>query len=150
MEKEAGSLSSWQAHTTTGPEQARILVIEDNADNMELMLYVLTAFGYVVDAAYNGREGLAKLTGAPPDLIICDLQMPVLDGYQFARELKRRPDFRNIPLVAVTATAMVGEREKILACGFQGYFSKPIDPERFIAEIALFLPPEKRSPVEPG
>jgi two-component system cell cycle response regulator len=117
---------------------------------MELMVYVLTAFGYTTDTAVNGREGLDRVAQNLPDLIICDLEMPVLDGYGFARELKADPAFRKIPLIAVTANAMVGDSDKILAAGFDGYISKPISPEKIVKQIEAFLPAEKRNTAPPA
>ena len=118
---------------------ARILIIEDNAANLDLMSYLLHAYGYAVETARDGAEGLARARAAPPELIVCDIQMPVLDGYQVARELKSDPALRRIPLVAVTALAMVGDRERMLSSGFDGYVAKPIEPERFVPQIAAFL-----------
>jgi two-component system cell cycle response regulator len=143
MEKEVGSLSYWQKNRDS--HAARILVIEDHPANMELMVYVLTAFGYVTDTAANGREGIDRVTQEAPDLIICDLEMPVLDGYGFALELKGNAAFKQIPLIAVTANAMVGDSEKILAAGFDGYISKPISPEKIVRQIEAFLPESKRN-----
>lgn len=124
---------------------ARILIIEDNPTNMELMLYLLNAFGYEVITASDGREGIeAALAGPPPDLIICDVEMPQLNGYQVAEQLRTRLDLKKTPLIAVTAYAMVGDREKVMAAGFSGYISKPISPDSFMQQIESFLHPEKR------
>ncbi|HLY97870.1 MAG TPA: response regulator [Candidatus Angelobacter sp.] len=124
---------------------ARILIIEDNPTNMELMLYLLNAFGYEVVTASDGREGIeAALADPSPDLIICDVEMPRLNGYQVAEQLRTTLDLKRIPLVAVTAYAMVGDREKVIAAGFSGYISKPISPDSFMQQIESFLHPEKR------
>ena len=124
---------------------ARILIIEDNPTNMELMLYLLNAFGYEVITASDGREGIETALADPqPDLIICDVEMPHLNGYQVAEQLRTKLDLKKIPLVAVTAYAMVGDREKVLAAGFSGYISKPISPDTFMQQIESFLHPEKR------
>lgn len=131
----------------------RILVIEDNPANMELMTYLLKAHGYSLLTAADGESGLAVATSELPDLIICDVHLPQLDGYGVVRVLKRTPDLRGIPAIAVTALAMVGDREKLIDAGFDGYLSKPIEPETFIAEIERFLPEIARFPqrtVEPG
>ncbi len=87
---------------------ARILIAEDNNTNLELMIYLLTAFGYQPYAARNGRQVLQTATREGPDLIVCDLEMPGVDGYEVARHLKNDPRLRRIPLVAVTAFAMAG------------------------------------------
>ena len=117
----------------------RILVIEDNPANMELARYVLEAFGYTVSAAVNGEIGLELAGAEPPDLVICDLQLPGIDGIEVAKRLKAQPALARVPLIAVTAYAMVGDRERVLAAGFDGYISKPIDPQTFVPQIAAFL-----------
>jgi two-component system cell cycle response regulator len=122
---------------------ARVLIIEDNAANMELMTYLLHAFGYMVLQARDGQEGLDAAARERPDLIICDLQLPVLSGYDVAQRIKADPALRGIPLLAVTAFAMVDDRRKTLAVGFDGYFSKPIAPETFVQQIQGFLPKRK-------
>jgi len=123
---------------------AHILIIEDTEISLELMSYLLGAFGYIVRTAADGELGLESARSDPPDLIICDIQMPKLDGYEVARQLKEDPALRRIPLIAVTAMAMVGDCEKILASGFEGYIPKPIDPEQFVAAMEGFLPEELR------
>lgn len=124
---------------------ARILIAEDNQASRELVEYLLGARGYTTFAAPNGREGLRLAREMVPDLIICDLQMPVLNGYEVVRRLKEDPLLRQIPVIALTAYSMPGDREKTLAAGFSGYFSKPIDPETFIGEVENFLRPELRA-----
>lgn len=118
---------------------ANILVIEDNPTNLDLMTYLLEAFGHNSLVANNGREGLEAARRESPDLIICDVQMPDVDGYEVARQLKSHPALRTIPLIAVTAYAMVGDRDKLLALGFNGYIAKPITPETFVSEIEQYL-----------
>lgn len=125
----------------------RILLIEDNQANLELMSYLLTAFGYAPRAAADGAAGLALAGAAPFDLIVCDIHMPNVDGYEVARRLKADPGTRDVPLVAVTALAMVGDRDKVLAAGFDGYIAKPVDPELFVRQVEAFLPPGKRKSV---
>lgn len=124
---------------------ARILIIEDNPTNMELMAYLLTAFGYDITTASNGTAGLEAAAGNPPDLFICDLEMPGLSGFDVLKEIRARPATRQLPVIAVTASAMVGDRDKVLAAGFDGYISKPIDPETFVKEVEAFLRSEKRA-----
>jgi CheY-like chemotaxis protein len=118
---------------------ARVLVVEDQAENLDLMVYLLTAFGHEVLVARNGAEGMIAATRERPDLVVMDLQMPVLDGYTAASRLKRDPELSAIPLVAVTAYAMVGERERIMAAGFDGYLTKPIDPTAFVRQLEQYL-----------
>jgi two-component system cell cycle response regulator len=120
---------------------ARILIIEDNPANLELMTYLLSAFGHTVLATEEGRPGLDAARHQRPDLIICDVQLPDLDGYGVACWLKSDPELRKTPLVAVTALAMVGDRDRVLAAGFDVYLVKPIDPETFVQQIEAFLKP---------
>jgi two-component system cell cycle response regulator len=117
----------------------RVLVIEDNATNLALMGYLLRAFGYEVDTATTGEGGLEAVRRQVPDLIVCDIQMPGIDGYEVAIRLKAQPAFREVPLVAVTAYAMVGDREQVLGGGFDGYIAKPIDPTTFVTQLRGFL-----------
>src|SRR5438552_1828680 len=117
----------------------QILVIEDNKTNRELMVYLLNAFGYSTCEAENGRTGVEMARRGHPKLIVCDIQVPELDGYGVIREVKADEALREIPVVAVTALAMVGDRDRILAAGFDGYIPKPIAPETFVAEVEDFL-----------
>lgn len=120
---------------------ACILVIEDNPDNLELMTYLLRAFGHTVTAAQDGAEGLSAVAAdTPPDVIVCDVHLPKVDGYEVARQLKADPRLQRIPLLAVTALAMVGDRDKVLAAGFDGYLAKPIDPQVFVRQVEGYLP----------
>ncbi|KQQ45744.1 sensory box protein/response regulator [Duganella sp. Leaf126] len=121
---------------------ARILIIEDNATNMELMVYLLRAFGYTPLSAADGEAGVAAARRERPDLIICDVHLPKLDGYGVVAALKADPATREIPALAVTALAMVGDRERLLDAGFDNYIGKPIEPDNFIEQIASFLPGE--------
>lgn len=128
---------------------ARILVIEDDAAALELMTYLLRAFGHVVHAAGNGVEGIETVLREAPDLVVCDMQLPRMDGAGVMTELKLKRRLRNLPVIAVTAYAMVGDRDKILAMGFDGYIAKPIDPEMFVRQLNAFLPPDKRAATSP-
>jgi CheY-like chemotaxis protein len=122
-----------------------ILVIEDHADNLDLMRYLLGEFGYTALSAENGLNGVELAERESPDLILCDIQLPDIDGFEVARRLKRHPLLRAIPLVAITALAMVGDRERVLAAGFDGYIPKPISPETFVGDVELFLKPARKS-----
>jgi CheY-like chemotaxis protein len=122
----------------------RILIIEDHADNLELMRYLLAAFGYETMAAENGLDGVEMIERERPDLIICDIQIPGIDGYEVARRVKSREELRPIPVVAITALAMVGDRDRVLDAGFDGYIPKPIAPATFLSEVEVFLPRERR------
>lgn len=126
---------------------ARILVIEDSPENLELMSYLLHAFGHVALRAVDGEEGLEAIRRDAPDLILCDIHLPKKDGYEVACQVKRNPVMCSIPLVAVTALAMVGDRDKVLAAGFDGYISKPIIAKRFVEQVESYLPaPLRRRP----
>jgi CheY-like chemotaxis protein len=118
---------------------SRILVIEDNASSLELMVYLLKSFGHVPFPARDGEEGIEVARSERPDLILCDVQLAAMDGHEVCRRLKRDPVLRSIPLVALTAYAMVGDREKMLAEGFDGYLSKPVNPEQIMDQLTPFL-----------
>jgi two-component system cell cycle response regulator len=120
-------------------KMARVLVIEDNPASLDLLVYLLRAFGHTPLSARDGVQGLAAAQSENPDLILCDIQLPGVDGLEVCRQLKADPVLRKVPLVAVTAYAMVGDREKLLMEGFDGYLSKPINPATFIAEMAPYL-----------
>jgi CheY-like chemotaxis protein len=119
---------------------ARILIVEDNPTNLKLMSYLLEAFRHVPLLALDGEQALEVARRQAPDLILCDVHLPGVDGYEVARQLKAHPDLGKIPLVAVTALAMVGDRDKVLAAGFDGYVAKPIVPRTFVQQVEAFLP----------
>lgn len=121
-----------------------ILIIEDNPANMELIVYLLRAFGYASVQAYDGEQGLEMAQRHRPNLIICDVHLPKIDGYGVVQACKKNASLQRIPVLAVTALAMVGDREKLLAAGFDGYIGKPIEPETFIAQIEKYLPGSSR------
>ena len=125
---------------------ARILIVEDNPTNLDLLGYLLKSTGHEVLEATDGEMALELARREAPDLIICDIQIPKLDGFGVARQLKADPGLRLIPLVAITAFAMVGDRERMLAGGFDGYVSKPIDPQVFISQMEAFLAPRTPPP----
>jgi two-component system cell cycle response regulator len=118
---------------------SRVLVIEDNPASLDLMVYLLRAFGHSPLLARDGLQGIKVARTERPDLILCDIQLPGADGVEVCRQLKGDPACRDIPLVAVTAYAMVGDREKLLAHGFNGYLSKPINPQTFMEEMTPYL-----------
>lgn len=123
---------------------ARILVVDDNAANLELMVYLLRAFGHSPHGVSSALDGLLE-TKNGYDLILSDIRMPDMDGYEFARRVRSETHAQKAALVAVTALAMVGDRERVLAAGFDGYISKPIDPQRFVGQVEAFLPAPLRS-----
>lgn len=125
---------------------ARVLVIEDNPINLELMTYLLRAWGHEAVTATDGEAGVALARAEPPDLVVCDIQMPGLDGYEVARLLRADALLRDLPLVAVTAYAMVGDEDKALAAGFDMHIPKPIEPEHFMAALSQLLPGRAAEP----
>jgi two-component system cell cycle response regulator DivK len=120
----------------------RILYIEDNAESRLLMRRVLIAAGYAFEEAHDGRSGLQKVAQSPPDLILIDINLPGIDGYEVTARLKQLPNLTGIPIVAVTANVMKGDREKTLAAGCDGYIQKPIDVDLLPSEIESFLKKE--------
>lgn len=116
-----------------------LLVIEDNLQNYYLMQFLLEKNGFTVIGAQNGRDGIQMALTQSPIAILLDIQLPEMDGYAVAKELKQHPETANIPIIAVTSYAMVGDREQILAAGATGYIEKPIDPETFVAEIRKYF-----------
>jgi two-component system cell cycle response regulator DivK len=117
----------------------KILVIEDNEQNMYLVNFILEKYGYAVIQATNGVEGISHARQYQPDLILLDIQLPVMDGYAVARELRKNEALAKVPIVAVTSYAMPGDRENALAAGCTGYIEKPIDPDTFISQIEYYL-----------
>lgn len=129
----------------TSPESARepvtprILLIEDDSASMELMLYLLRSFGFTTIFAFDAEDGLRLAESTSPDLILCDVGLPGMSGLGFIRALRKRQQLQGVPIVAVTAMAMKGDEEGLIALGFDGYISKPIDPERLQAQLHRYL-----------
>ncbi len=119
--------------------KGKILYIEDNEQNLYLITYLLKSMDYEVIQARSGEEGLACASACVPDLILLDIQLPGMDGYEIARRLREIPMVQQTPIVAVTSYAMVGDREKALAAGCDGYIEKPIDPVTFVARMESHL-----------
>jgi two-component system cell cycle response regulator len=128
---------------------ADILIIEDNPANLELMRYLLSAFGHAPFHADTGAEGVRLALERRAHLILCDLQLPDIDGFEVLKRLRAQPATARIPVIAVTALAMVGDRERALAAGFDAYVAKPIDPETFVRQVESVLPPQLRGKGEP-
>ncbi len=124
---------------------ACILVIDDNGPNLELAEYLLRCAGYVVLTAIDGSEGLRVAREQRPDVVLCDLQMPVMNGYETLKELRGIEDLRQVPVIALTAFSMPGDRARALAAGFDGYLSKPIEPEIFVSQVEAFLRPDRHA-----
>jgi CheY-like chemotaxis protein len=124
---------------------AGILIVEDNRDNMTLMQYLLAAGGYAPLLATSGRQGVRMAVQHRPDLILLDIQMPEMDGYEVAAAVREQPTLASVRIVAVTAFAMVGDQERIIAAGFDGYLTKPISPETFVRDVEQFLARESHA-----
>jgi CheY-like chemotaxis protein len=121
-----------------------LLIIEDNAQNFYMMRFLLEKNGFTVVGAENGREGIEKALQCNPKAILLDIQLPEMDGYAVARELKKHPELDPVPIIAVTSYAMVGDREKIMDAGATGYIEKPINPETFVGEILQYLQDQEK------
>ncbi len=119
---------------------ARILVIDDNRTNLDLMLYLLQAFGHEPFGITDPTTALQVARVREFDAILSDILMPEIDGFSLAHSFRSEPALQGKPLIAVTALAMAGDRQRILSAGFDGYISKPIDPERFVPQVDSFLP----------
>lgn len=118
----------------------KILYIEDNEQNLYLVTFILEKHGYEVHAAMDGQAGIESAARVLPDLILLDIQLPQMDGYAVARQLRTNAALAGVPIVAVTSYAMAGDREKALAAGCNGYIEKPINPDTFMAQVEMHLP----------
>jgi len=117
----------------------KILIVEDNEKNLYMMKYLIEYKGYQVIEARDGVEGVKMAIKEKPDLILMDIQLPLLDGYKATKQIKANKEISNIPIIAVTSFAMIGDKEKTLKVGCNGYIEKPIDPETFLTEMEKFL-----------
>jgi len=113
----------------------KILMIEDNVQNRYLATFLLERHGYEIVSAFDGPHGIEMAQTFKPDLILLDIQLPGMDGYGVAQALRELDSLHEVPIIAVTSYAMVGDREKALAAGCTGYVEKPIDPDTFVGEI---------------
>ncbi len=118
----------------------RVLVVEDTEDNRRILRDLLSSAGYDVVEASDGAEGLSAVARLKPDLVVLDIQLPVIDGYEVARRLKADPKTRDIPIVAVTSYALAGDEDKSRAAGCDAYVAKPFSPRHLLATIRGFLP----------
>lgn len=118
-----------------------LLIIEDNAQNLYLMRFLLEASGFTVIGAPSGIEGIQMALTQRPRAILLDIQLPEMDGYAVAAQLKTHERLKDVPVIAVTSYAMPGDKERILAAGATGYIEKPINPETFVEQIREYLKP---------
>jgi CheY-like chemotaxis protein len=116
-----------------------ILIIEDNDQNRYLAKFLLEKRGCQILEAASGPDGIKLAGQVQPDLILLDIQLPLMDGYAVAQALRQNPALREVPIVAVTSYAMVGDRERVMAAGCTGYIEKPINPDTFASEIEQYL-----------
>jgi two-component system, cell cycle response regulator DivK len=117
----------------------RILAIEDHEENRRLLRDLLTSVGYEMIEAVTGEEGLTSAETHLPDLILMDIQLPGIDGYEVTRRIKANPALRHIPVIAVTSYALSGDDVKALEAGCDAYVTKPFDPAELLAKIGEFL-----------
>ena len=117
----------------------RILVVEDTPDNRQILRDLLTSAGYEVIEAFNGAEGVAAAIEHLPDLILMDIQLPVLDGYEATRRIKAHAATAKIPIIAVTSYALSGDETKAREAGCDGYVAKPFSPRQLLAKVREFL-----------
>ncbi|MDR3685532.1 MAG: response regulator [Coriobacteriia bacterium] len=116
----------------------RVLLIEDNEQNRYLATFLLEGRGYEVKAAVDGPLGIELAGTFLPEMILLDIQLPSMDGYEVARALRANPALCHLPIIAVTSYAMPGDRERAMEAGCTGYIEKPIDPDTFVAEIERY------------
>ncbi|OGC11653.1 two-component system response regulator [candidate division WOR-1 bacterium RIFOXYA12_FULL_52_29] len=117
----------------------RVLIVEDNEKNMYLMNFILSNKNYEVIKAETGEKGVELAIKERPDLILMDIMLPGIDGYETTKRIREREAGGKVPIIAITSCAMTGDREKVMAAGCTGYIEKPIDPETFIPEIEKYL-----------
>jgi two-component system, cell cycle response regulator DivK len=120
-------------------EEKTVLHVEDNFDNRLLVRRLLQAYGYKVIEAENANAARKLLMNSTPNLILMDINMPDVDGYTLTYELKSMPHLVSVPIVAITANVMKGDRERTLSAGCDGYIEKPIDVDKFIEQVERFL-----------
>jgi two-component system cell cycle response regulator DivK len=118
----------------------RILVVEDTEDNRQIMRDLLSNAGYDMIEAQDGAEGIAMAQSHRPDLILMDIQLPVLDGYEATQRIKADPALAHIPIIAVTSYALSGDEAKTKAAGCDGYVAKPFSPRELLSKVREYLP----------
>ncbi len=116
-----------------------VLVVDDEKDNLEVAMRLLKIAGATAIAANNGKDALEKLAQIKPRFILCDLSMPEVDGWEFLYRTRQNAETAKIPVIAFTAHAMPGDRERVLNAGFLNYIAKPLDPPRFIHQLIAML-----------
>jgi two-component system, cell cycle response regulator DivK len=117
----------------------KVLVIEDNEKNRYLISFLLKGAGYDVIEAITGEGGIETVIRERPDLVLMDIQLPGIDGYEATRRIRAAPDGAKVPVIALTSYAMAGDRERALAAGCTGYVEKPINPDTILDEIQKYI-----------
>jgi two-component system cell cycle response regulator DivK len=117
----------------------RILMVEDTEDNRQIIRDLMESVGYDLIEAEDGAAAVAMATEHRPDLILMDIQLPVMDGYEASRRIKANPELRHIPIIAVTSYALSGDETKTKAAGCDGYLAKPFSPRQLLAKMNEFL-----------
>jgi two-component system cell cycle response regulator DivK len=117
----------------------RILVVEDQEDNRQILRDLLGNAGYELTEAENGEEAIAAVAQQRPDLILMDIQLPVMDGYEATRRIRTNPDLKSVPIIAVTSYALAGDEDKARAAGCDGHVSKPYSPRDLLAKVRVYL-----------
>jgi two-component system cell cycle response regulator DivK len=116
-----------------------ILVVEDQADNRRILRDLLVNAGYELIEAESGEEAITAVTARRPDLILMDIQLPVIDGYEATRRIRSNPDLKSVPIIAVTSYALAGDEAKALAAGCNAYVTKPFSPRALLAKVQEHL-----------
>ena len=115
------------------------MVVEDQEDNRQILRDLLGNAGYELTEAENGEEAIAAVAKRRPDLILMDIQLPVMDGYEATRRIRTNPDLKSVPIIAVTSYALTGDEDKARAAGCNGYVSKPYSPRDLLAKVRSYL-----------
>ena len=116
-----------------------ILVVEDQEDNRQILRDLLGNAGYELTEAENGEEAIAAVAKRRPDLILMDIQLPVMDGYEATRRIRTNPDLKSLPIIAVTSYALAGDERKALTAGCDSYVTKPYSPRELLAKVRAYL-----------
>ena len=116
-----------------------ILVVEDQEDNRQILRDLLGSAGYELTEAENGEEAVAAVAKRRPDLILMDIQLPIMDGYEATRRIRTNLDLKSVPIIAVTSYALAGDEDKALAAGCNGYVTKPYTPRDLLAKVRAYL-----------
>ena len=129
-----------KSRATSGAIMSKcILVVEDQEDNRQILRDLLGNAGYELSEAEDGEEAIAAVAKRRPDLILMDIQLPVMDGYEATRRIRTNPDLKSVPIIAVTSYALAGDEDKALAAGCDGYVTKPYSPRDLLAKVRTYL-----------